>query len=211
MTKTPTQYKDQALAILKNNNWGEAIVVSLLMIVLTGGLSMIPLLGQIGSILLGGALTYGFNSYFVNLTRNEPKEIGNLFDGFKDGRFVETLIAYILMMIIIVIGTLLLIVPGIIAAIALSQTFRIMKDDPSIKGIDALKKSHEMMTGHRMDYFILGLSFIGWALLCLLTVGLGFFVLAPYISTSTTLFYNDLAGQEASEVQELASHLQKDN
>jgi uncharacterized membrane protein len=206
VTKTPTQYKDEALAILKNNNWGEAIVVFFIYIAIVAGCSFVPFIGQIASFVIGGPLAYGLASYFLNLSREEPKEFKNLFEGFD--RFVDTFVANLLIGLIVGIGVVLLIVPGIIAAIALSQTFRIMRDDPNIKGVDAMQKSHEMMKGHRMDYFILGLSFIGWALLCILTAGLGFFVLAPYMNTAMTLFYNDLAGKESSELGELASHLE---
>ena len=208
ITKTPTQYKDEALAILKNGKWQDAILVTLVMFAISVGISIIPILGTIGSWVIGGPLAFGFAAYFINLTRGQHTEIGQLFDGFK--RFVDCFIAYLVMMIIVVIGFILLIVPGIIAAIALSQTFRIMKDDPTIKPIDALQKSHEMMKGHRMDYFILGLSFIGWAILCLLTLGLGFLVLVPYANTAMTLFYNDLAQHEPAEIKELASHLDTD-
>ncbi len=208
MTKTPTQYKDQALALLKDN-WGEAVLLTLIYAVIILGVSLIPLLGTIGSLVIGGPLAYGFTSYFLNISREEPKEFNNLFEGFQ--RFSDTFVANLLIGIIVGIGTLLLFVPGVIAAIALSQTFRIMRDDPSIKPIDAMKKSHEMMTGHRMDYFILFLSFIGWILLAIIPAGLGFLVLIPYMSTSFTLFYNDLAGVQSTEIDELASHLDKDN
>lgn len=205
MTKRPTQYKDEALEILKNGKWSDAIVVTLIMLGISVGISFVPFIGSIVGILIGGPLAYGFSVYFLNLSRGEHTEIGQIFDGFK--RFVDCLLAYIVMMIVIVIGFILLIVPGIIAALALSQTFRIMKDDPTIKPVDALMKSHEMMKGHRMDYFILMLSFIGWALLCILTAGLGFLVLMPYATTALTLFYNDLAGHQSAEITELASHL----
>lgn len=208
MTKTPTQYKDQALEILKNNKWSDSIVVTLIMFVISGGISVIPILGSIGGFIIGGPIAFGFAAYFLNVSRGEHSEIGQLFDGFK--RFVDCLIAYIVMMIIVLIGFVLLIVPGIIAAIALSQTFRIMKDDPTIKPMDALSKSHEMMKGHRMDYFILILSFIGWALLCILTLGLGFLALVPYMNTATSLFYNDLSSHQSIEIEELASHIKTD-
>ena len=207
MIRTNTQYKDEALSILKNNNWSEAILITVLMMVISVGLSLIPF--GLGSLLLGGPLAFGYTAYFINLSRGEHKEVGQLFDGFK--RFAECLVAQLVMGIIIVVGVLLLIVPGIIAGIALSQTYRIMKDDPTIGAIDALSKSHEMMKGHRMEYFILGLSFIGWALLCLLTLGLGFFVLIPYANTAMTLFYNDLANHQSGEIAELASHLDTKN
>ncbi|MFP4418460.1 MAG: DUF975 family protein, partial [Chitinispirillaceae bacterium] len=61
-----------------------------------------------------------------------------------------------------------------------------------LKPMDALKRSKEMMYGHKMDFFMLVLSFIGWALLSALTLGIGFLWLTPYIQVSVALFYQDI-------------------
>ena len=110
-------------------------------------------------------------------------------------------------LLIVLLGLVLLIVPGIIAALALSQTYRIMADNPQMSITDAMQRSHDIMKGHRGEYFLLNLSFIGWALLCILTLGLGFFILAPYISTTTSLYYNYLTSYKQSELEELGSKL----
>jgi uncharacterized membrane protein len=47
-----------------------------------------------------------------------------------------------------------------------------------------------------MDLFLLSLSFIGWALLCILTLGIGFLWLIPYINVSVAKFYQDIKGEE---------------
>lgn len=205
MTKTPTAYKNQALEILNNDNWGEAIGVTFLGGLITAAAGIIPF----GSILIGGPITLGITIYFLNITRGNHKELNQIFDGFKD--FGNAALAMFLVGLTVVIGTVLLIIPGIIAALALSQTFRILKDNKGISAIDAMSKSHELMKGHRMDLFILYLSFIGWALLCILTCFLGFIVLMPYVQTATTLFYNDLVNNPSVEITELASHLQREN
>ena len=38
--------------------------------------------------------------------------------------------------------------------------------------MDALRKSKEMMKGHRWNTFVLNLSFLGWKLLGVLTLGI---------------------------------------
>jgi uncharacterized membrane protein len=145
--------------------------------------------------------------YFLRISRDESVEINNLFDGFK--QFGNALGAYLLMLLIIILGFVLLIVPGIIAALALSQTFNIMHDEPNLGPIEAMKKSHEMMKGHRGDYFLLNLSFIGWALLCILTIGIGFLFLAPYASVTNAIFYNNLVDYHNKDIKELGSHLEE--
>jgi uncharacterized membrane protein len=87
---------------------------------------------------------------------------------------------------------LLLIIPGIMAGLSYSQTFYILSEDPSIGAMDAIRKSKEMMYGNRWKLFCLGLRFIGWLLLCILTLGIGFIWLAPYMAVSMAKFYDDL-------------------
>ena len=49
-----------------------------------------------------------------------------------------------------------------------------------------------MMQGHKMRYFELMLSFIGWYLLSILTFGIGLIFLAPYIQMTFVCFYEDI-------------------
>ena len=93
---------------------------------------------------------------------------------------------------------LLLIVPGIVAALSYSMTFYILADEPDINAKEALEKSKIMMDGHKMDLFLLGLSFIGWALLCILTLGIGLLWLIPYMNVSAAKFYQDRKGEDES-------------
>ena len=70
------------------------------------------------------------------------------------------------------------------------MTFFIIAEDSSISAIDALKKSRKMMDGHKMDYFFLSLRFLGLAILCLLTLGIGFLWLIPYMYVTNAKFYD---------------------
>lgn len=70
-----------------------------------------------------------------------------------------------------------------------------MKDDTQIAYLDAMKKSADMMKGHKMEFFWLVLSFIGWAILACLTFGLGFLLLAPYWNATTAHYYEDLKAE----------------
>ena len=87
-------------------------------------------------------------------------------------------------------------IPGVIAALSYSMTFYILADDQFISASDALKKSKSMMDGRKMDLFLMSLSFIGWALLCILTLGIGLLWLIPYINVSSAKFYQELKGEE---------------
>lgn len=202
MIPTFNQMKDEALERLKSN-WGEAILATLVIIAISAVISFIPF----GGLIVGGPFALGSAIFFLRMTRGEQAEVKNVFDGFKEN-FGNSVGAYILMIIITLLGFLLLIIPGIIALLAMSQTFRIMKDNPGLGATEALQKSHEMMKGHRMEYFLLNLSFIGWALLCLLTFGIGFLVLAPYVSATNAVYYDYLSNQHSKEIDQLGSHLE---
>ncbi|MPN61797.1 hypothetical protein SDC9_209541 [bioreactor metagenome] len=95
-----------------------------------------------------------------------------------------------MMTIFVILWSLLLIVPGIIAAIRYSMCFYILADNPDIGIMEALNESKRMMRGNKWKYFCLNLSFIGWGLLCICTVGIGFLWLTPYVETSVIAFYD---------------------
>ena len=95
--------------------------------------------------------------------------------------------------------SLLLIIPGIIMAYAYSMAVFVSNDNPELSAMDAIKKSRELMNGHKWDLFVLDLSFIGWILLACLTAGIGFIFLQPYIDAAHAEFYREITenGAEA--------------
>lgn len=88
--------------------------------------------------------------------------------------------------------SLLFLIPGFVKAYAYSQMFYILADHPKVGVCKAMKISKLMTAGYKGDLFILDLSFIGWGLLCLLTGGIGFLWLVPYMSLTKTNAYRDL-------------------
>lgn len=108
--------------------------------------------------------------------------------------FGRALTAYLLILIYVLLWSLLPIVPGIIAAISYSMTYFIMADDPHISATDAMRRSREMMMGHKTEYFWLMLSFIGWFIISCFTCGLGFFFLSSYTTMASAIFYRKLKG-----------------
>ena len=144
----------------------------------------------IGDLIIYGPLTLGYILFLSRLVDTKNNNFDILFVGFN--RFVETLVAGLLYSLATSIGTCLLIVPGIIIGLGFSMTFFIMADDPNISGIDALKMSWNMMQGHKWDLFCLQLRFIGWILLAIITCGIGFLWLYPYMLTATLNFYRQL-------------------
>src|SRR5690606_11316295 len=88
--------------------------------------------------------------------------------------------------------SLLLVIPGIIKSLSYSQAYFIIKDHPEMSVLDAITESRHRMNGYKWKYFLLNLSFIGWGILSILTLGIGLLWLVPYITASYAAFYNDL-------------------
>ncbi len=90
------------------------------------------------------------------------------------------------------IGNIFGLVLGILAQMSYFQTFYLLADNPSIGAMGAIRTSRDIMAGHRGRLFCLGLRYFCWSLLCLLTFGIGFLFLVPYMSVGYARFYDDL-------------------
>lgn len=170
--------------------WGLAIGTFVVYMLLVGGSQLIPIAGFIAPLIIIGPLTLGLTVFSLSISRNQDAKLEQIFQGFKN--FGNALGAYLLMCLFTFLWMLLLIIPGIIAAISYSMTFYILAEDNSIGPMEAINKSKKMMAGYKWKYFCLGLRFIGWALLCILTLGIGFLWLMPYIQVSIAKFYDDV-------------------
>ncbi|MDA9327744.1 DUF975 family protein [Flavobacteriaceae bacterium] len=189
MVKENTELMAEARESL-SGNWGLAIGTFLVYGIIISSLQFIPVVGSVLALFIAGPMLVGVSMFSLSLSRGENARLEQIFEGFKN--YGTVLGAYLLMVLFIFLWMLLLIIPGIIAAIAYSQTFYILAEDDTIGSMDALKKSKEMMDGYKWKYFCLGLRFIGWALLCILTLGIGFLWLSPYIQISYAKFYEDI-------------------
>ena len=144
------------------------------------------------SILISGPMTLGYAMFTISIFRKRETSPAEVFYGFE--RFGKALGLYIVMSIFIFLWTLLLIVPGIIAALRYSMSFYIMADNPNMGIMEALAESKRMMQGNKWKLFCLYLSFIGWALLCILTLGIGTLWLMPYVEVTLIAFYDIVNG-----------------
>jgi uncharacterized membrane protein len=170
--------------------WGLAVGTFFIYILITTILNKFRNVGPLISLIVDGPLMLGLAMFSLSLSRKQEAKLEQLFEGFK--RFSKSLVAYLLVVIFTILWALLLIVPGIIAAISYSQTFFILVDDESIGAGDAIKKSKKMMYGYKWKYFYLCCRFIGWFLLSILTLGIGLLWLLPYIHVTMAKFYDDL-------------------
>lgn len=121
-------------------------------------------------LLISGAMYLGLTLYFLATFRKHDVQLADIFLGFE--KFGKALGLFLFQSLFIFLWTLLFIVPGIIASIRYSQAFFVLADDPD-KGIrQCMNESKAMMKGNKAKYFLLSLSFIGWAILASVPAGI---------------------------------------
>ena len=178
-SRTPNRDLCAAARASLQGNWGMAIGVLVVYVLLVGAVSAVPIIGPIGQLLIDGPLMLGITAFFLLLARGQPAPFATLFGGFK--LFGTALGAYLLMAIFTVLWTLLLIVPGIIAALRYSQTYFVLVENPSLGPLEAIRRSKALMVGNKWKYFCLGLRIAAWMLAYMALVG-GSALLAYYVA-----------------------------
>jgi uncharacterized membrane protein len=197
--KTRSELKDLAIANLKGK-WGDSAVVTLIYLIICCAAGWIPFIGPFAGLIILPVIAWAYYSIFLGLSRGGNASVGDLFEGFSNGQYGRILGTSLLMALYILLWCLLLYIPGIIKALSYSMTPFILRDtDLSYNA--AIERSMKLMDGHKWRLFVLELSFLGWALLCILTFGIGYLWLEPYVATTLSEFYNDLLEEEKNSVQ----------
>lgn len=194
---TRAELKTAARASLKGN-WGTVIVATLLngMILLALGL-VLNLLAPIATLLVSGPLVFGMVYIYLQVADGQQPQASDLFKGFA--HFGNTFLLNFLRNLFVALWSLLLVVPGIMKSYSYAMAFYIMADQPDTGAQEALEKSKELMEGHRMELFMLQLSFFGWFMLCGVTFGLASFYVVPYMGATLAMYYRDLRGHAMVE------------
>ena len=152
------------------------------------------------SLVFSTFLYFGFYSYCMKIARGEEPELNDLFS--KGNLVLKVFVTSLLVALVVCLGYIALIIPGIILSFAYSMYTLIYIDNPEIGIIESMKKSRLMMKGHKWEYFCLMISFLGWMILSVFTCGLLLFWLLPYIGVTTILFYDSIREENAKEPQE---------
>ena len=187
--KPNVELRAAARTVLKGK-WMNPVLVTLIYMAIAGGIQVIPVLGSIAFLIIGGPLVIGITMYYLAFARDQNPQIEKMFEGFKI--FSKALGVFLLTALFTLLWMLLLIVPGIIASFRYAMAYYILIDNPQLSPMEAIEQSKKMMIGHKGKLFGLCFSFIGWALLCCITFGIGFLWLIPYMQVSTAKFYEDL-------------------
>ncbi len=195
--------KEEAKGMIKGNLWTiwkPVLIVGLIsgiasaIITAAGGgekTTMGSLLNFVFGLMLM-PLSVGLTYYILKFIRKDNPEINDLWSQFS--RFIPIVMTGLLATLAILLGFLLLIIPGIILAMGLTM-FQYILADPEYKDLEnvaVLKESWRLMKGYKSDYLMFQFSFIGWSLLVLITFGIAAIYVVPYVTTATALYYEKL-------------------
>ena len=191
---TGAELKAQARAQLGGgifkNEWLTALAVCFIAMAICSAAG--GLLPGIGALILSGPMTYGVAYVFLKQSRDgQPKNVADVFRGFPED-FGGTLLLGLLSSLFTFLWGLLLVVPGIVKAYSYSQAFFVKVDRPEYDWRACMDESIQLMDGHKMDLFMLDLSFLGWYIVGALCIGVGTLWVYPYHMAARTKFYEEL-------------------
>ena len=190
-----SEIKKSAKEAMKNK-WGLAIGVFLVYGLISSAISATGI-GAIAT----GLLSVGFAAFFLDALRSEKASFDSFFKGFTE--YLGTkLVSMLLVGIYTFFWTILFYIPGIVKTYSYAMTPYILLDKPELSANEAITDSRMMMRGHKMELYLLDLSFIGWILLSILTCGILFIYVVPYMQAARAEFYRTLKGENEPKADE---------
>lgn len=159
--------------------------------------ALVALVAGLAWYVVGSVIRVGYARFNLDLVGGADARLESLFDYFR--WFKTAFCARFLTGLLIFLWSLLLIIPGIVATYSYAMVPYILAEHPEMTAGDAIAQSKRMMEGNRWRLFCLEFSFIGWAILCAFTLGIGNLFLMPYQEAAKAVFYRDLQGLGAAE------------
>jgi uncharacterized membrane protein len=148
------------------------------------------------SVLVFSVLTVGGYRYFQKTRKNIHTDIGEVTGNFKDGNYWNLVKISFLKKVKIILWSCLFLIPGLIKTFEYFLIEYILAVRPDIDQKSAFSISKKLMDGHKMDAFVLGLSFIGWYFLSSFTFGLlNLAYVNPYLHATYNEFYSFLRAE----------------
>lgn len=179
---------------LFHNNWLLAVVSVLALgavMLAAGGIS-----SGAATLILTGPLSYAICFMFLKQSRDsEQMLLNDLLCGFKDD-FGQTLLIGLMTTIFTALWSLLFLIPGIVKGYSYSMAYYLKADHPEWNWKRCIDESRTLMNGHKMDLFLLDLSFIGWYIVGAICIGIGTLWVEAYHSATRAQFYGALAADK---------------
>lgn len=175
------------------------LIISLVSGLATAVLSVIPVVGPLAAtIIVTPALALSLIRIYLNLTQGATPEVKDAFTGFDD--FWSAFKVTFLVGLYTFLWSLLFVIPGIIKGFSYSMSMYILAENKGKSAKECIRESMEMTEGHKMELFVLGLSFIGWAFVGAITFGIAYIWIIPYMQATYTNAYNSLKPSSVAPV-----------
>ena len=194
-TKTCKQYREEAHNLFKtqSNNLVTLYLVYFLIAIGIGVLSIFGV-GAIVNLLVTGSFTIALAYVSKKVHKGEKVKTDDLFYGFND--FGKSFVLYLLVSIYTFLWSLLFVIPGLIKSFSYSMAFFIQNDNPDYTPSQCIDESRRIMDGHKMDAFLLMLSYFGWLILSAFTFGILLIWVIPKMELALYSFYLDITGKQ---------------
>ncbi len=196
---------DELSAKLNELNLEDPEVIAIILTVLAV-VGVVVLVATLIDIFLLNPLEVGCQRFFI-VNQDTNAAAGEITHAYKNN-YLNVVLGLFIKNFLITVGFILFIIPGIIMTYSYRLVPYILAEDTTISGNDAVKKSREMMKGHKWNTFVYDLSFIGWYLLACLTCGiLNFFYVAPYKMNADAVLYRAIAGRTTPAAPEVVDQV----
>jgi uncharacterized membrane protein len=173
-------------------NYGRAVVVVLIGIIFAYFMRKNVIIDLLYTLLIMPALEIGMTCYFVMVYRGGRPQISTMFSaGFME--YPRKIGGMLLITLAVMVGFVLLIVPGVIISLMFAMVPYIFAVYPNVTIREAMDISRRVMNGHKAEFFILQLSFLGWIFISVTSCGIAqIFYVGPYIQTTMAGYYDEL-------------------
>lgn len=161
-----------------------------LLLPIVKGILFYALIAAIVSFIIGGVIELGLKRYFLNQHDGQQHEFKDLFSQFSNwgGAFCLRLLTSIYL----ALWSMLFVIPGIIKGYSYAMAPFIMTEHPEWGANECITQSRVIMDGHKFELFCLEISFIGWSIACIFTLGIGAPFLNAYTYAARAAFYRNL-------------------
>lgn len=178
-----------------------SLVISALSGFATAILNVIPTVGlMVAAVVVTPAFALSITRVYLGLTYGKEPELKDAFTGFDD--FFSAFKVQLLVGLYTFLWSLLFVIPGIVKSISYSMSLYVLAENKGKSAKECIAESKQMTEGHKMDLFVLSLSFIGWIMLGMLTLGIAYIWILPYMQATFTNAYNSLKPVVQAPVEE---------
>ena len=167
-----------------------ALIIGAISGVASALLSLIPFGGIVAAVVITPAFALSTVRVYLNVVKGGRPAAGDAFSGFDD--FWSAFKVQFFVGLFTFLWSLLFFIPGIVKSYSYSMAMYVLADNPGKPALECIKESQRMTNGHKMDLFVLQLSFIGWILLGCITFGIAYIWVGPYMSAAYANAYNSL-------------------